>query len=124
MIDVDHFKRVNDEFGHVTGDHVLRELARRLAAGIREGDLLARYGGEELALLLPDTDLAAALELCERLRAEVAATSFESHRGPVPVTVSVGVSAFRDDVTGAALVDRADGQLYTAKSSGRDRVVG
>ncbi|HKI87000.1 MAG TPA: GGDEF domain-containing protein [Thermoanaerobaculia bacterium] len=122
-IDVDHFKRINDSYGHAVGDAVLRELARRLGGAVREGDLVARTGGEELSVLLPDTSEAMAVRVAEKLRraiadAPVAAGSFE-----VPVTVSLGVGSLGPGCAELdALLAEADRALYTAKRSGRNRV--
>jgi diguanylate cyclase (GGDEF)-like protein len=118
MLDVDHFKAVNDHFGHQAGDVVLQRVAKRLDEASRAGDLPGRYGGEEFAVLLPDTDLHAALMVAERLRAAVA----EDVEAPV-VTVSVGVATFPNDAMDAdGLVRAADAALYASKRSGRDRV--
>jgi two-component system cell cycle response regulator len=118
MLDVDHFKAVNDHFGHQAGDVVLQRVASRLDEASRAGDLPGRYGGEEFAVLLPDTDVADALMVAERLRAAVANDS----EAPV-VTVSVGVATFPNDAVDAdGLVRAADAALYASKRAGRDRV--
>lgn len=123
MIDADHFKQINDHHGHATGDHVLRQLALACGRGLRPYDLLARFGGEEFVLMLPDTGLPEACEVAERLRADVAALQLASLAGePVAVTVSIGVAALQaDDSTVSALVERADIALYAAKRDGRNR---
>src|SRR5690606_18565565 len=130
MIDVDHFKKVNDRFGHLAGDEVLRGVARRIAKQVRSSDVAARYGGEEFVILLPGTDAQAASALAERIRAAVAAQPFElgGGREPLPVTVSVGVAECGPelpdgDAAGEALVARADAALYAAKAGGRNMVV-
>ena len=110
-------------FGHVTGDFVLRELASLLTDQLRAGDLLAKYGGEELALLLPDTSLDEAIGLCERLRAAVEGHRFESRKGRVPVTFSAGVARLEPGMSAEALFEAADRQLYAAKDAGRNRVM-
>lgn len=122
MADVDNFKAFNDTFGHQRGDEVLQEIARMLTTAVRASDTVYRYGGEELSILLRETDENAAVELTERLR-----TSVEQHFATRPglpgVTVSFGVAARRDGPTAAdALVHAADEALYTAKRSGRNRV--
>jgi diguanylate cyclase (GGDEF)-like protein len=123
MIDVDHFKRVNDSFGHLVGDDVLREVARRLALTVREVDLLGRFGGEEFALLVT-ADRADSSQLAERLRAAVAGEPVATAVGPLPVTVSVGLASLRPyDNDLGSLLGRADRALYDAKALGRDRVV-
>ncbi len=126
MLDVDHFKRLNDTFGHPAGDAVLRELAQILTASLRSTDIVARYGGEEFVVLMLDTPRAFGLELAERLRAAVARHDFTAAAGEAvgSVTVSVGVAAYPDDATdGDRLVSRADQALYAAKAAGRNAVV-
>ncbi|HEX7079979.1 MAG TPA: DUF484 family protein [Gammaproteobacteria bacterium] len=129
MIDVDHFKRVNDGFGHLVGDDILRGVADRIARQVRGSDVAARYGGEEFVILLPGTDAHAAAALAERIRAAVAEQPFEigGGREPIPVTVSVGVAehaaAPAGGDAGEALLARADAALYAAKSGGRNMVV-
>ncbi|MEQ9092546.1 MAG: diguanylate cyclase [Miltoncostaeaceae bacterium] len=120
MLDVDHFKAVNDLHGHAVGDAVLRELSDRLDGLRREGDLAARIGGEEFALILPATDGAGARAIAERLRGAMAGEPF-----PVagPCTVSLGVAACGRGDDADSLMSRADSALYRAKESGRDRVV-
>ncbi|MFN8021715.1 MAG: GGDEF domain-containing protein [Acidimicrobiales bacterium] len=123
MVDIDHFKRVNDTHGHPVGDAVLRHVATVIAANVREGDLVYRYGGEEFAVLLPGAELDEALRVVERVRAAVAVTPLvgEAYAAVPPVTVSVGVSA-TPPVDASAMVRLADGALYAAKSGGRNRV--
>jgi diguanylate cyclase (GGDEF)-like protein len=122
MLDIDHFKRVNDTYGHATGDQVIRVVAERLTAGIRSEDLLGRYGGEEFALLILD-DEAGAADLAERLRRAVEVQPIPTEDGPVPVTISVGVSIRVPSDTGPdPIFARADGALYRAKQNGRNQV--
>ena len=124
MLDIDHFKRVNDRHGHGAGDDVLREVARRIQDAVREIDLPARYGGEEFAVLLPDTRAAKAQEVAERIREVVGATPIDTRRGALSVTISAGVAVLdqdRGDLT--TLLEAADGALYAAKEGGRNRVV-
>jgi diguanylate cyclase (GGDEF)-like protein/PAS domain S-box-containing protein len=123
MLDVDHFKKVNDQRGHDAGDAVLRAVAGALQAGIRAGDLAARWGGEEFTVVLPETDLPAAVQRAEALRLEVRIGSLAGG-APWPVTMSCGVAVFPRHAQGAAaLVRAADEALLLAKSAGRDRVV-
>jgi diguanylate cyclase (GGDEF)-like protein len=121
MIDVDHFKRVNDEFGHAAGDALLVQVARTLLSCLRPTDMSARYGGEEIAVILPDTDLGGAMVAGERLRKAIAALKPE-HDPTRKVTVSIGVATFTQDDTAQTLLARADGLLYRAKDRGRNSV--
>jgi diguanylate cyclase (GGDEF)-like protein/PAS domain S-box-containing protein len=124
MIDVDHFKAINDRFGHAGGDAVLRELAEQLRAGMRGEDVLARVGGEEFVLLLPATPPAQALALAERLRTYIGArTLVLADGGLVQVTVSMGLAAHRPGLSLDGLLRAADIALYAAKAQGRNRVV-
>ena len=121
LVDVDHFKQVNDTVGHAGGDLVLRAVAGALAGAVRTEDLVGRWGGEEFLLVLPHTGPEAARVLAERLRATVAALEVEVGGRPVPVTVSVGGAGAVGPAEGDLLI-LADGQLYAAKDAGRDRV--
>jgi diguanylate cyclase (GGDEF)-like protein len=124
MLDVDHFKQVNDRHGHLAGDHVLATLAQIVRGTIRSEDLLARYGGEEFAVLCRGTPIENALALAERLRAKVETFLFVPHRQRIPVTISVGVAAWFDQPDSATqLIADADAALYKAKAGGRNRVV-
>lgn len=131
MLDVDHFKRVNDNWGHAAGDHVLREIAQRVEGQVRASDVAARYGGEEFVVLLPDTDIAAALLLAERIRSAVSGTPISlANDESMTITASIGIAEVQpapeaDDLktVGDSLIARADVALYAAKSAGRDRVV-
>jgi diguanylate cyclase (GGDEF)-like protein len=122
LVDVDHFKSVNDRFGHTVGDEVLISVAGCLAGSLRAGDHVGRFGGEEFLLILPATTMAQASLLVERLRARLEAL----HALPSderPVTASFGLAAWRGDESAADLVRRADRALYRAKNAGRNRVV-
>jgi diguanylate cyclase (GGDEF)-like protein len=119
MIDLDHFKQVNDTYGHLNGDAVLAELASILSNGLRESDVCARYGGEEFALILPETTESGARVLAERIRAKVAAATFS---GGLKLTISVGVAATQEPAIYTQLIDRADQALYAAKQGGRNQV--
>ncbi len=119
MIDIDHFKQVNDTYGHLNGDAVLAELAQILAGSARESDVCARYGGEEFAIILHETTESGAKILAERIRAKVAAATFP---GGLKLTISVGVAATDDAAVFTQLMDRADQALYAAKQGGRNQV--
>jgi diguanylate cyclase (GGDEF)-like protein len=126
MLDIDHFKLVNDEFGHLGGDFALRELASIVKTAIRKEDLFARYGGEEFALVLVESSHEQAREIAERVRQAVAGRPFCFDGKPMSLTVSIGVAYTCGDPTVSVtdLVRRADEQLYLAKSQGRNRVCG
>lgn len=121
LIDIDFFKEVNDTYGHLIGDEVLKKLARTLSDGIRKSDVIARWGGEEFVILLPDSELSSALKLAETLRIKVAETDFE----PVTkqVTCSIGVARWNEGENSDQLLKRVDEKLYSAKENGRNRVI-
>ena len=131
MLDIDHFKRVNDTWGHAAGDAVLRELAQRIESQVRASDVAARYGGEEFIVLLPHTDSKSASLLAERIRNKVSSAPVDiPHDESITVTVSIGIAEVspspRDNdlkTLGDSLIARADVALYAAKSAGRDQVV-
>jgi diguanylate cyclase (GGDEF)-like protein len=126
LFDVDLFKRVNDQLGHLGGDYTLRELAGFLKKQIRASDVFARYGGEEFALVLPDTNRRQAVDCVDRLRQLAAAHSFRFNEQSYAVTVSAGVGAFSGDdwMTTSELIAEADTRLLLAKQNGRNRVEG
>lgn len=120
LLDVDHFKAINDNHGHPVGDAVLRELCERLRPALRETDLLVRYGGEEFLLVLPETGLEGAQRVAEKLLGLVRESEFP---GGLLVTASIGVACLRTSEAGEALIGRADEALYRAKGWGRNQVV-
>lgn len=123
LLDIDHFKTINDRFGHLRGDQVLQHVARLIKDGLRESDIACRWGGEEFMLLLKNCSGAQARAIADKLRAVLAAAPFEMEGKPLSVTFSAGVAqAFAAD-TPERLLDRADRGLYAAKHAGRDRVV-
>lgn len=128
MIDVDHFKSVNDRFGHSCGDEVLREVAHRIELQVRASDISARYGGEEFVILLPHTDKGAAEPLAQRIRQAVSETPITASELQLPITVSIGLAQLNGaeiedlKLSGERLLAQADVALYEAKSRGRDAV--
>lgn len=125
MMDIDRFKVVNDSFGHLCGDFVLRELAECVRDGVRKEDLFARYGGEEFALVLVETGLDEALLVAERIRESVAGHQFRFETTPLRLTLSIGVTTTSGDpaITPTDLLKAADEKLYQAKRQGRNQVV-
>lgn len=123
LMDLDHFKRVNDHYGHAAGDEVLRNFARLARQALRQGDLLGRLGGEEFGALLAAEDAAGALRVAERLRRGVQQGPFTTQVGPIPLTVSIGITDLQDnDQAPEGPLKRADSALYAAKRKGRNRV--
>ena len=131
MLDIDHFKRVNDTFGHAAGDAVLTELAQRIESQVRASDVAARYGGEEFVVLLRDTNVAAAEKLAQRIRAGISVSAIDLPCGEsITITASIGIAEVAPQrgeqelkTLGESLLARADVALYAAKSAGRDRVM-
>jgi diguanylate cyclase (GGDEF)-like protein/PAS domain S-box-containing protein len=125
MLDIDHFKRVNDQFGHGAGDHVLRSVAYYCLTSLRAVDVVGRYGGEEIAMILPETDSGQAHRVAERLRQTLAQASIETEYGSLQITVSLGIATAtpQDSLPLETLINRADQALYQAKRAGRNRVV-
>jgi diguanylate cyclase (GGDEF)-like protein len=122
MFDIDRFKTINDELGHLRGDDLLRAVGIQLTRVLRSTDLRCRYGGDEFLIILPDTPLLGAQHVAESVRREIATLAMSAQGRTLPVTVSVGIAAARRDETGvAALIERADEALYQAKRLGRDR---
>ncbi len=121
--DLDLFKSVNDNFGHQTGDRLLAIVAGMLTDSTRVEDFVARIGGEEFVVLFPATDLERAQVLADRLREKIAAVSFHFKGTPIPVTVSCGITEFRQGDTPESVYERADKALYEAKAEGRNRCV-
>ncbi|MGR9115301.1 MAG: diguanylate cyclase [Gammaproteobacteria bacterium] len=119
MLDVDHFKSINDSFGHVTGDHILKNIAHLMAASLRTNDMVGRWGGEEFLIICPETDLNGALQLAESIRQKVAQFDFGILRH---VTVSLGVAEYQNQQSLEKFVKNADDALYQAKNNGRNRV--
>jgi diguanylate cyclase (GGDEF)-like protein len=123
IFDIDHFKKINDEYGHAAGDQTLRGLAERCRMSSRAVDVIGRYGGEEFVVLLPETNLESARLVAERLRQTIMKNPFETNAGPLEVTISIGVAESSKLDTLKTLVERADIALYEAKHAGRNRVM-
>jgi diguanylate cyclase (GGDEF)-like protein len=123
LFDIDHFKRINDDLGHLAGDYALRELAACLKTGVRREELLARYGGEEFAAVLPETSCADAARYAERVRVAVEGHTFEYDGKRFPLTISLGIAstAGNEACTPQRLIGQADKALYRAKDEGRNR---
>jgi diguanylate cyclase (GGDEF)-like protein len=126
MLDIDHFKNVNDQMGHLAGDYTLRELTTSIKDAVRKEELLARYGGEEFALVLPETNREGAVLMAERLRELIASRPFEFEGKAFSITISLGVVTTEGDtaMTPTEMIRLADDKLYQAKNNGRNRVVG
>jgi diguanylate cyclase (GGDEF)-like protein len=122
IFDIDYFKNINDQYGHLAGDHVLRELARIVQERIRRDEVFARYGGEEFVIALPETSLQGAVTLADNLRARVETHGFSFQGERIPVTISIGCAVLGEEKTAADLIQLADDKLYEAKRGGRNRV--
>src|SRR5947209_19245211 len=120
IADMDHFKKINDTYGHATGDQVLREVAERMKASLRSYDVAGRYGGEEFLVIVPDCDESAALHVAEKIRKAVCSTPIENLGGDRTVTISLGVGTRSSGISADALLSAADAALYQAKSLGRN----
>jgi len=122
MLDLDHFKRINDNYGHLAGDKVLKIIANVLRKRLRGTDFIARFGGEEFVLLMPDTGPTAGAKLLEKLRASIEACPFHFKGEPVTITISMGLTAFKPGEHSDLVLKRADQALYRAKHAGRNQV--
>ena len=124
MFDIDHFKQINDTFGHLAGDYVLKELATVVRSRLRPDDVLGRYGGEEFGVVLPETGSSGALKIADELRRLVEAHHFAFEGETIKVTVSIGAAQLQERADVMAFIKAADEQLYAAKRTGRNRVCG
>lgn len=123
MLDLDHFKRVNDDFGHTMGDKVLKDAVSCITDCIRQTDMCFRYGGEEFLIMLSSADQAGALRIAERIRMSIGALEFKNDKGQLQVTSSIGCATLRGNDSMETLIQRADVALYEAKNGGRNRVI-
>ena len=124
MFDIDHFKKVNDTFGHLAGDHVLKRIAELVAKHVRKEELFARYGGEEFAIIMPETTGKKAGIFCEKIRRMIDQTELNYEGKEIPITISLGIAVMGRHREPLAFIKAADDQLYAAKSNGRNRVEG
>lgn len=124
FLDIDHFKIVNDTWGHGLGDEILRAVSRLMVMSLRDSDTSVRYGGEELIAILPNCDLDGAMRSAERLRREIQEHAWDTYVEGLTITVSIGVACAQPEETASAWIHRADAALYRAKREGRDRVCG
>jgi len=120
MFDIDHFKSINDSYGHLAGDYVLKQMSTAVKGKIRREDVFARYGGEEFAIILPEIDGPGALVMAEKIRRLIEKTGFKFEETKIPVTVSVGVTTSTEPDDSPTLIKRADDRLYDAKNAGRN----
>jgi diguanylate cyclase (GGDEF)-like protein len=123
IFDLDHFKKINDSYGHTKGDLVLQQFADVIGKRLRRTDMFGRYGGEEFAIVITQTELDPAVFLCDSLREIIARTRFGDGQTPLQLTTSAGVASFSGDMKGEDLIELADRSLYVAKEEGRNRVV-
>lgn len=122
MLDVDDFKRINDEHGHQAGDAILQHLAKLIKKSVRREDLPARYGGDEIVIVLPETDRDGALCVANRMRGLARATPLKLNTKTIPVTLSIGIAEFKPEMTLSEFIHAADAALYDAKHKGKDRI--
>lgn len=123
IVDIDHFKRINDNYGHSAGDKTLQVIAKTLQQGLRDTDFIARYGGEEFIMLFPETSLETLNEPLNKLREKIKNIQFKFKNQHVPITISIGATQLKSEESSQAAFDRADAALYEAKNTGRNKVV-
>jgi diguanylate cyclase (GGDEF)-like protein len=124
MFDIDHFKPVNDNYGHLAGDEVIRHTAQATRNNIRQSDSAGRYGGEEFGIILPETDAENARLICERIRESIEKSTVETSAGNITYTISMGIAQLTDEPENyMQWMQKADEALYAAKESGRNKVV-
>lgn len=123
LLDIDYFKKVNDVYGHILGDEILKHTVSHIKKEIRESDVFARYGGEEFIILLINTDAHEAADIAEKVRSSIENNPYVDEQNTIPITISIGLSQFNDDESIQELIERSDSALYKAKERGRNRVV-
>ena len=122
MLDIDHFKKINDTYGHLAGDFVLKEVAKIIKSTIRKSDACGRFGGEEFLIILPNTKLSGAMKLAERIRENIQNHQFVFQEHKITITVSIGITSVSKNDSIFSIIERADEALYEAKHKGRNRV--
>ena len=122
MVDIDYFKKVNDEYGHTVGDEILKKVARTIKETFRLNDFVARYGGEEFSVMIDRIDSHYIMDVCERLRIAIEAINFTVNAETIPTSASIGIAFSKHSDTPKMLIDRADKALYLAKESGRNTI--
>ena len=122
MLDIDFFKKVNDTYGHLAGDFILKEVANIIRSTIRNSDICGRFGGEEFIIVLPNTKLSGAMKLAERIRGNIEKNDFIFQDKKIPITVSIGITSASKNDTLFSIIERVDEALYEAKNKGRNRV--
>ena len=124
MIDIDYFKKVNDTYGHMVGDVILKQLAGILLESVRRSDIVGRYGGEEFSIIIPEATSNDVFQLCERIRKNIENYTFNADDKAIKITVSIGIyfKGFNDEISHTAMIKKADDNLYKAKRDGRNRV--
>lgn len=122
MIDIDHFKSINDCYGHIVGDYILKELSRIIEEMIRKSDYIVRFGGEEFVVVLPEISMGKAVSLSKRIKSIIEKNVFYIHNKAIKMTISIGVSTFNDNKTSYELLKEADDMLYISKNNGRNRI--
>jgi diguanylate cyclase (GGDEF)-like protein len=120
MADIDYFKKINDDYGHIVGDEALKKVANIIKETFRLNDFVARYGGEEFVIIIDIIDEQYIQDICERFRSEIEATNFKIGSETIPISISLGIAFYKESDTPATLLDRADKALYLAKQSGRN----
>lgn len=123
MLDIDHFKKINDSYGHLIGDNILKITAQTILSCVRHGDIVARYGGEEFIILMPNISKDDVVKISENIRKSIKNTSFKSDKKSLNITVSIGISKYYKDKNIDSLIANTDNALYQAKNSGRDKIV-